>query len=316
MKKLIVTALILFTLTTGIFSEDIKPVKVAALKGPTGLSMVNLIHDKIELGTKTEYSIVNTPQLVTAGLLSGSYDIAALPTNLAAIIYKKKPDYLLAAVTGEGTLYVLSSDDSIKTWKDLKGKKVYNIARSSTPGFLFNHLLKQNNIDPQEDLDVDFTFNHVELAPMLIAGKVETGILPEPLVTKVLLNNKNMKVVLDFQTEYASGNDSSYPLSCVVIKKSLIEENPEVVKTFLSELEKSITWVNKNPMEAGQKGETIGLGVTGPLVKKAVSRLNIGFKTAKDAEPELDAYYRVLFNSDPKSIGGSLPNKTFYMDLK
>ena len=315
MKKLTTVLLLLFTLTTGIYSNEVKTVSVAALKGPTGLSMVNLFHGEIQLGTKTEYTIVNTPQLATAGLLSGSYDIAALPTNLAAIIFNKKPDYVLAAVTGEGTLYVVSSRDDIKTWSDLKGQKVYNIARSATPGFLFNHLLKQNNLDPETDLDVDFTFNHVELAPLLIAGKAETGILPEPLVTNVLLKNKNMKVVLDFQTEYAAGGNSSYPLSCVVVKKSLIESNPEVVTKFLKELESSINFVKENPMSAGEKGETIGLGVTGPLVKTAINRLNIGFKTAQDAKDGLVDYYNVLFNSDPKSVGGSLPSSDFYLDL-
>lgn len=314
MKKIQTIFAVLLLFTSTIYADSI--IKVAALKGPTGLSMVNLIHGKIDLGSKTEYSVVNTPQLVTAGLLSGTYDIAALPTNLAAIIYNKKPDYTLAAITGAGTLYVLSSRDDIKSWADLKDKKVYNIARSSTPGFLFNYLLGQNNIDPKTDIDIDFTFNHVELAPMLIAGKVETGILPEPLITNVLLKNKDMKVVLDFQKEYEKGHGASYPLSCVVIKKSLIKENPEAVKKFLMELEKSINWVVSNPMDAGNKGKEIGLGVTGPLITKAIDRLNLGFKNAKDAENELSSYYSVLFKSDPRSIGGSMPDKGFYLDAE
>ncbi|QEN04861.1 hypothetical protein EW093_09140 [Thiospirochaeta perfilievii] len=223
MKRILFVLGLFLTLTTGIYSKDIESVKVAALKGPTGLSMVNLIHsnDNIDGKQEVEYSVVNTPDLVISGLLSGSYDIAALPTNLAAIIYNKKPDYVLGAITGYGTLYVVSSRDDINSWSDLRDKKVYNIARSSTPGFLFNHLLNSNKIDPNSDIDVDFKYNHVQLAPMLIAGKVDTGILPEPLVTSVLLKNPKMKVVLDFQKEYSriSGSDSSYPLSCVVIKK-------------------------------------------------------------------------------------------------
>lgn len=315
MKKLITLVLIL-TLTTGLFSND-KVVNVAALKGPTGLSMVNLIHNNSMLdGEKAKYNIVNTPQLVTAGLLSGEYDIAALPTNLAAIIFNKKPGYQLAAVTGEGTLYVLSSRDDISTWADLKGKKVHNIARASTPGFLFNNLLTENSIDPKNDLEIDFKFNHVELAPMLIAGKVETGILPEPLVTKVLLKNKKMKVVLDFQDEYkrTKKTASSYPLSCIVVKKSLIESNPELVKDFLKQLEASINFVNSNPMEAGKKGEEVGLGVNGALIKNSISRLNLGFKHSKEAKEELENYYKILHSSNPKSVGGKIPSEGFYYE--
>lgn len=308
------TIILLLILTTGIFVNGAE-INVAALKGPTGLSMVNLIHSKSQLESNIDvnYHVVGTPQLVTSGLLSGAYDIAALPTNLASIIFNKKPDYTLIAVTGEGTLYVVSSRDDIKEFKDLKGKKVYNIARSSTPGFLFNNLLNKNGINPETDIDVDFTYNHIELAPLLIAGKVETGILPEPLVTMVLLKNPEMNVVADFQKEYSTG-DGSYPLSCIVVKTSTLEENPEVIKTFLNELETSINWVKTNPMEAGNLGEEIGLGVTGPLITKAMPRLNLVFKSAKDSKKELESYYKILYNSDPKSVGGKLPESGFYWE--
>lgn len=313
MKKLLLTVFIL-TLTTGIFSSEV--VNIAALKGPTGLSMVNLIHNNSNLGgIKTNYKVVNTPQLVIAGLLSGEYDIAALPTNLAAIIYNKKPDYQLLAVTGEGNLYVVSSRNDIKSWKDLKGKKIYNIARSSTPGFLFNNLLIENSIDIVNDIDIDFKFNHIELAPMLISGKVETGILPEPLVTKVLIKNKDMKVVLDFQDEFkrTKKSSSSYPLSCIVAKKSLIESNPEVIQDFKELLEKSINFVKNNPMEAGTKGDEIGLGVNGPIIKKSINRLNLIYISSDSVFDDLNRYYQILFESDPKSIGGSIPKEDFYL---
>ncbi len=283
MKKILITILSL-VLTTGIFAE--KKINVAALKGPTGLSMVKLIDKKVQFSGKyeVEYNVVNTPQLVTTGLLSGQYDIAALPTNLAAIIFNKKPDYTLIAVTGEGTLYVVSSRDDIKGFKDLKGKKVYNIARSSTPGFLFNNLLDKNGMNPKKDLTVDYTFNHVELAPMLIAGKVETGVLPEPLVTMVLLKNPKMKVVADFQKAYTKAYNTSYPLSCIIVKNSLLKSNPETINNFLNELEISINWVVKNPMDAGNLGNKVGLGVTGQLITKAMPRLNLGFKRAPVAK--------------------------------
>lgn len=309
MKKLFFLVFIL-TLTTGVYSQ--KSIKVAALKGPTGLAMVELINSKTQLeGTKTDYKIVGTPQLVVAGLLSGEYDIAALPTNLASIVYNRKPDYSLIAVTGEGTLYLLTSRDDINSWKDLDGKKVYNIARQSTPGFMFNKLLKENNLD---SVEIDYSFNHTELAPMLIAGKVDTGILPEPLATKVLLKNKDMKVALDFQDEYkrTTKSDNSYPLSCIVASNELIKNNPEAIKHFLKELNSSIRNVNNNPLRAGQVGEAVGLGVTGPLIKKSIDRLNLGFVSSKNAKSNLESYYNILFESDPKSIGGKLPGEEFY----
>lgn len=292
------------------FCLHAEEINVAALKGPTGLSMVQLIHNNQNLGIETNYSVVGTPQLVIAGLLSESYNIAALPTNLASIIFNKKPDYSIIAVTGEGTLYIVSSDKSISSWNDLNGKKVYNIARSSTPGFLFDNLLKREVNKPE--VDVDFTYNHVELAPLLIAGKVTTGVLPEPLVTNVLLKNPDMKVVLDFQETYKKFYNASYPLSCIVASNDLISKHPEVIENFLKELEDSINWVKTNPKEAGNLGAEVGLGVNGVLVETAMPRLNIGFQSIEEVKGTLESYYQILYNSDPKSIGGKLPSNGFY----
>lgn len=318
--KSITTLILFFTITLNVFpspNSEQKNINVAALKGPTGLSMVKLIHDNTQLSdnSETQYNIVNTPQLVTAGILSGEYDIAALPTNLAAIIYNKKPDYTLIAVTGKGTLYILSSRDDIDGFKALRNKKVYNIAKSSTPGFLLNHLLTKNNIDPNNDTEVNYTFNHSELASMLIANKVETGVLPEPFVTKVLINNKNMKIVADFQEEYKRVNNlnSSFPLSCIVAKKSLLKSNPELIQNFIIRLEESISWVNSNPQQAGELGKRVNLGIDGSIIEKSIERLNLQFSPAKEARENLHLYFNILFESNPKSVGGKIPEADFYM---
>lgn len=317
MRKLLI--LILVTTTVSIYAksdrESLEAVNIAALKGPTGLSLVRLIHDRDDLNhpTNINYKIVNTPQLIVSGLLSQEYDIATLPTNLAAILYNRKSDYVLIAVTGYGSLYLLSSRDDINKWEDLKGKKINNIARSSTPGFLFDHLLKSNNITTEE-LEIDFKYNHIELAPILIAGKEETGILPEPLVTKVLTLNSDMKIVLDFQEEYMKQHSISYPLSCIVARKSFIMENQDLLNELLASVKESIDWVNKNPFEAGETGEIIGLGVSGSLIVEAIGRLNLEFKTSSESKAELMNYYNILSTSDPESVGGEIPADGFFLE--
>lgn len=317
MRNLLIMAFILLTTATYSKSERefVQTAKIAALKGPTGLSMVKLIHGDNTLSQKMNinYKIVNTPQLVVSGLLSGEYDIGALPTNLAAILYNKKKDYALIAITGNGSLYLISSRDDIVSLKDLKGKKIYNIGRSSTPGFLFNHLLKNNNIN-SDDLEIDFKFNHIELAPMLIAGKADSGILPEPLVTNVLNANKKMKIVIDLQKEYKKLHSKSYPLSCIVARKDFIKKNPEFIRSFQESVKASISWVQNNPAEAGELGKELGLGITGELISDAVSRLNLSFKTSLESKSDLLLYYKILFASNPNSIGGEIPSDDFFMD--
>lgn len=317
MRKIL--TLLLLILLSSIYaktgSEKSKDVNIAALKGPTGLSMVKLVQEKDNLNTNlnVNYKVVNTPDLIVSGLLSGEYDIATLPTNLAAILFNKMNSYTLISVTGNGTLYMVSSRDDINKWNDLKGKKINNIARSSTPGFLFNHFLSKNDIS-RDELEVDYRFNHLELAPMLIAGKIETGILPEPLVTKVLTSNRNMSVVIDFQKEYKNLYGASYPLSCVVASKSFIKNNPDIIRNFLISLKDSINWVNDNPFNAGEMGKEIGLGTTGDLINEAISRLNLIFKTSEESKRDILNYYNILYEIDPKSVGGKIPASEFFLE--
>lgn len=294
-------------------NETLKEINIAALRGPTGLALVKMIHDNNEVNSDLNFKVVSTPQLIISGLLSGEYDIATLPTNLAAILYNKTNEFSLISVTGNGSLYLLSNRSDIKSWKDLKGKKIHNVARASTPGFLFRHLLQKNNISTS-DLDIDYKFNHLELAQMLIAGKVESGILPEPLVTKVLSSNEEMKVVIDFQNEYMRHYSSSYPLSCIVVNKSFIKENPEFLENFLQSVKTSINWVKNNPYNAGEMGKEIGLGVTGEIINEAVTRMNLTFKSSKESKKELINYYNILYDIDPKSVGGEIPPSDFFME--
>lgn len=315
MKKIIIIFLIFPTISiySKTDSETLNDINIAALKGPTGLALVKMIHESNEVDSNLNFKVVSTPQLIVAGLLSGEYDAATLPTNLAAILYNKRNEFSLVSVTGDGSLYLLSSRNDIESWKDLKDKKIHNIARASTPGFMFRHLLQKNNISP-EDIDINYKYNHLELAQMLIAGKVESGILPEPLVTKVLSSNEDIKVVIDFQNEYMRHYSSSYPLSCIVVNKLFIKENPEFLKDFTQSVEASINWVKKNPYDAGEMGKEIGMGVTGDIINKAITRMNLTYKSSKESKEDLLNYYKILHDLDPKSVGGEIPSNDFFME--
>jgi NitT/TauT family transport system substrate-binding protein len=88
-------------------------IRIAGLKGPTGLSMVKLMSDS-EAGTASDddqFTIVSSPDEIVAKLSSGEVDVAAAPTNLAATLYNKTDGGVqLMAVTTLGVLYVLTAD--------------------------------------------------------------------------------------------------------------------------------------------------------------------------------------------------------------
>ncbi len=117
-KGLLLTALILSMLLvfTGCSSQvavEPQTVKVATLAGPTGMGMAPMIADGVELGegVTTEFTVLSAPDQVTAGVINGDYQIAAVPTNLAAVLFNKTEGAtVLGAVNTLGVLYIVADE--------------------------------------------------------------------------------------------------------------------------------------------------------------------------------------------------------------
>lgn len=314
-------------------AEEPLALTISSLRGPSAIGLVKLIGEKPSYGSgvETEYQIAGSPDVLVSRLLSEEVDIATLPTNLAVKLYNKGVPYRFGAVTGYGLLYLLSRDPDINNIEDLAGGEVYNIGRGATPDFMFRYLLTEFGIDPKEDVIIRFTYGHPELAKMLIAGKVETGVLPEPFVTQVLTKNDQVRIAADLQqlwrqvqgegaeagadttADPGSGTDgSSYPMTCVVINESLFEERPEVVENFMVSYRRSIEWVKANPEKAGELSESHGIGMPAAVASAAIPRLNLTFIPGTEAKELITQYLRVLLDFDPASIGGKLPDDRFY----
>lgn len=291
-------------------------VRVAALRGPTGVGMVKMLEDKPSLGKKVtvEYQVVETPDIMNARILSKEVDIAALPTNVAANLYNKGSGYKLLAVNTWGNLYVISNDVDISSWTDFKGKTVNSIGVGATPDLVFRSLLKANGLAVDTDLTIDYSMAQVELSNALVAGKVSLGILPEPLVTSTLARNPNLKIVMSLEDEWKKvhGNNVAIAQGCLVVRDEFAKKYPETVAAFLKEYQQSITWVNGNLEAAGNLIEKHKLGMTAAVAVKAIPRSNVRYMAATDARSQLEAYFNVLLQLAPQSVGGKLPDEGFY----
>lgn len=289
---------------------------IAALKGPSGIGMIRLFEEKPDLGddVDAEYQIIGAPDVMVSKILSGEVACAILPTNVAVKLYNRGVPYYLGAVTGNGLLYLLSSDDSVTSLADLEGMEVYNVGQAATPDYILRYLLREKGIDPQNDVTIRFTYNHAELAQNMIAGRVSTGVLPEPFVTMVTTQNREVRIAVNFQEQWKEirNTGQSFPMTCVVISKDFYAAHPEAVRRYLDAYRRSIEWVAANPAPAGGLAEKHGIGMKAAVAAKAIPRLNLTFASGEDARDLMEPYLQVLLDFDPASIGGTLPDEGFY----
>jgi len=291
-------------------------VKAAAFKGPSGFGIIRMFETPPALGENVtaELQVLPSPKEMVARVAGGELDFALFPANMAAKLYTEGPGYKLGAVTGMGVLSVVSRDSSIRDWTDLKGRTVNSVGKGATPDYLFSYLLRENGLNPEDDVTVDFSItNGAQLAQLIIGGKKDTAVLPEPFVTLVTKKARDVKVVLDFQEAWkeVQGSDTSYPITVVVVKPDLAEERPDVVAAFLRAYEESIWWVNANPAEAAVLIEKYDI-MPAAIAQPAIPNCNLRFIHAADAREIMEDYLSVLLEYNPASVGGQLPDRDFY----
>jgi NitT/TauT family transport system substrate-binding protein len=233
--------------------------------------------------------------------------------NQAAILYNKGIKLQIPAVIGWGVLYVVGNDAAIRTWKDLKGKEIYLVAKGAVPDLLFRYLVTKNGLNPDRDLKLNYIASPVELAQLTATGKVALATLPEPWVTQVLLRSPRSKVVLDFQTEWSrvEKRRATYPQTCLVVSGKFAREQPKLLRQFLKDLEKSIAWLNKNPQAGGLQAEK-HVQIPAVAVEKGIARCNLDYKPARKVKKEVGRFLEKLSEVAPDAIGGKLPDAGFY----
>ncbi len=314
MKNTIIT-LILFTLLISCKqNKESEIIKIATLKGPSSMGMIKMIDSLDQISEKNiEISIYNEPILVRKLMLEEEVDMAVIPTTMAAILYNKKVDYKLCAIPVWGTLYLFGNDTTIKTWEDLKGKKINVMAKGMTPDVLFKYLLIENNIDPNKDVKLDYSFpTHIDLANAVAAGQANLGVISEPLVSLVMHKNKSVFPIFDLNTEWKKvTNNTPIAQTALVVHSEFLNNNPDQVEKILNDYKQSSEWVNQHHKEAAKLIVHHGIIPNIDVAISSIPRSNLRFTKSNTVKKDIYSYFQIFFNLDPKIIGGQIPDSSF-----
>ena len=326
MKKIIalLLAAIMLAGTVSLVSctrKEDKPeqIRVLTLMGPTGMGMAKLITDGKEGKNAQEYTftVATAPDQVSAQVIKGDFEIAAVPVNLAAVLYNKTDGAVkVAGVNTLGVLYMLENGSTVNSVADLKGKTIYATGQGSTPEYALRYILTKNGMDPDKDVTVQYLAEHAELATQMTAGSVTLGMLPEPNVTAVMLNNKDVRIALDLNAEWKKVSGADMVMGCIIVSAKFAEEHPQALKKFLEEYKASVEFANGDVDAAAAVIEAAGIVPKAAVAKKALPNCNIVLLTGKDMKTPLQGMLNVLFEAEAKSVGGKLPDDAFYYNAK
>lgn len=295
-------------------------VRLAVLSGPTGIGAAKLLtdSDKDDTVNHYTYTVATDNNEVVAGLTAadGEYDIAMVASNVAANLYNKtQGDVKILALGTQGVLHILegSNGTAIQSMKDLKGKTIYATGQGANPEYILRHLLTENGLDPDKDVEIVFA-DATEISAKLISGEIETAMLPVPAATAAIAKSQgSVRDAIDLTSAWNDlDNGSQLIMSAVVARADFLAEHPQAVDAFLEEYEASVTYVKENPEEAGQLVADLGIAPSAAIAQKAIPQCNLVFLSGADMKPAISGYYEVLYSIDPTAVGGKLPDDNIY----
>lgn len=316
MRKIYLIIILFLAITACKQQTEIQKIKIATLKGPSAMGMVKMIDSLNNTpNANIEITIYNEPIQVRKLMLENEVDFAILPTTMGAILYNKNIPYQLAAIPVWGTLYLFGNDTSIQSWDNLKGKRIHLMAKGMTPDVLFRHLLIKNGIDPEKDIELDYSFpTHVDLANAVAAGQADLGVISEPLVSLVMQKNKKVYPIFDLNKEWQKVNNN-IPIAqtALLVKTEFAKNNPDKLQEILKNYKQSTNWVNKNKDEAAKLIVKYDILPNIEVAKSSIPRSNLNFEEANEIENQINEYLKIFFEMNPDIVGGKIPDNNFYL---
>ncbi len=333
--------------TTAENTDHIREVKtkVAVAEIPIAMALEKLKADRSYAYEVTSYA---TPQEAAELIKNGSADIAALPLDVAAKLFNETNGgvKILSAIT-LSSLTVVTSYSGINSVEILKGQTVYAIGEGTAYERIINHVFSENGVDPEKDVDIQYSDDPEALVAQAINDKKGIFILPEPYATQIVAGtlveqpeesstqaattadddsidtdettqeNKPSTLSIfgkkiDFSKEFGKLNKSPLVYGCVVARTEYISANPDIISEFMTFSEVSANYILGNVELATIFFTENGYFDDERACYNAIISSNITFLEADALKSGVSKALEILYAADPAPIGGSIPDESFY----
>ena len=288
------------------------PINVAVLNGPTGIGAVKLMGNP-----NYNVSVYQSPAEMIGRIVTGEVEIAAVPANLAATLYNRTDGQVVAlGPIALGVLFIVQNVDDeselITSIDDLRGRTILAGGRGSTTEHILTKILQSNGLDIDTDVNMEWFLNHSEVNATLVTRPGAIAMIPEPFVSIAKSNNEDVRMVLDLNEAWRAATGGELTMSVLLAQNSFVQENPEALAMLLSDIQNSIYFVNNSP-DAPYLIAERGFIPDVNIARKAIPGCNlVFFEDRQRGVSLLRAFLEILYEIDAESIGGNLPNETFY----
>ncbi len=289
-------------------------VSVMSMTGPTSIGLLDLM-EKAENGETVDtyqFDIVGTADEITGKVVSGDVDIALVPANVASVLYNKTEGAIsVIDINTLSVLYLVTGDPAITSFDDIAGKTVYLTGKGTTPEYVTRYLIEQKELS---NVQLEFKSEAQELAATLAADPTAIAIMPQPFATAAMAKNAELKSVVNLGDVWkeVAPEGSELVTGVTIVQNDFAKEHPDAVTRFLEGQTASVQAVLADPAAFSQMVVDKGIIASAPVAEKAIGQCSLTCISGEDMKSALEGYLDVLSSFDAASIGGELPDASFY----
>ncbi len=300
-------------------SHEAVDVNVGLIMGPPSMGLGYFMSEAEKGNTFNRYHFEVAGvdyTAVAASLNQGDYDIATLPSNVAAILYNNqnmKEDIEVISIGNLGLLYIVTAEPDISALSHLQGKTVYSIGEGGPPEYTFNYVLQQAGMT--EDVNFSFRSTPFEVLNLLQEQPSSVALLPQPFVEVAKLLVPDLRVAIDLTetwNEWTKGSDVEPVTTVTVARKAFLENHEQAVIEYLKMAEKSTDYVLTHLDEAAAWTEKYETFLNPEIAKEAIPQSSIHTITGEEMKNILSGFLKIMYDFNPKAIGGKMPEDDFY----
>ncbi|MBP3893506.1 MAG: ABC transporter substrate-binding protein [Atopobiaceae bacterium] len=295
-------------------SDELK-VSVAFPKGASSVGMASFA-SKIssgELDVPYIMAVAGTFDQVSQAIIDERVDIAILPPSSAAMLYnQQKGKIKVVCVNALGGAGVVTGSKKVKSIEDLAGKTVYVNDQSDSFVTVFKKILDLNGLTDEVTLEYDP--NSAELAAKLKADKKVVAVLPQPEAAAAVAQDDRLRQAFDVSSLWDEKmvDGSRWVTGVVVVRNKFFKRHPEVVEDFLAQLEESTEIAAKDPITAIPLVTQAGILSEAMATEGSLPACHPVCIRGAEMRKAVSGYLQVLYDENPASVGGLLPDGNFY----